>query len=94
MESDSIPLRDSVIDGIILSIVESADGSVQLGAIVEELRQVIPLDLGDSQVVVEDALERLVQKEWVSLSNEAIILAKKPDKAFNKHVSGGCPRGS
>ncbi|MFY9585528.1 MAG: SIR2 family protein, partial [Candidatus Acidiferrales bacterium] len=90
------PLRDLVLQGIVLSLVEAEKPSLPVRRLIAELRRVIPLTETEASVVVSNAVRSLSEKGWVSTEAEIVTLTKEPEKSLDKNlqilVSGALSR--
>ncbi len=80
------PLRDLVLLGIVLSLVEQNQSAVTVPQIGELLRQVVPLDRQRAEHVAARAVDSLVGRGWVSSSEGAVRMKRAPSKVLEDSI--------
>ncbi len=86
MSRVAAPLRDLVVRGIILSLLEQEKRPAAISQLSRLLRQVIPLDKDDADLVTARAVDALVEKGLVSSANDEIRIEKLPPKVLEDNT--------
>lgn len=80
------PLRDQVLQGITLSLVEQSGAGRSVREVSARLRQIIPLNTEEAELVTSRAATGLVQKGWVTITDGRIELARQPEKILDQNL--------
>ncbi len=86
MSEAATPLRDLIMQGIVLGMIEKSAGKASIQSISERLREVIPLSHEDAHLIVSKAFSNLAEKGWARTINGEISLAKAPEKILEQNL--------
>ena len=86
MSEAATPLRDLILQGIVLGMVEKSAGKASIQSISERLREVIPLSHEDAHLIVSKAISSLAEKGWARTINGEIELARLPEKILEQNL--------
>lgn len=86
MSKTVAPLRDLVVRGIILSLIEQEKAPRTAADVARLLAEVIPLDKQEAENVTAKALDSLAQSRWLTIVDGAAKIAKKPSRTLDDHL--------
>ena len=86
MSGAAAPLRDLVVRGIILSLLEQEKGRAATSQLSRLLRQIIPLGRHEAELVTVKAVDALIERGLVSSTDNEIRIEKLPPKALEDNV--------
>lgn len=86
MSHAAAPLRDLVVRGIILSLLEQERGPKTIPQISRLLRQIIPLDKGEGELLTLKGIDALIEKGWVWSVDGEIGVKELPPKALEENI--------
>lgn len=81
------PLRDQVMQGMLLSILERYPNGISRDKLAGDIRSIIPANIGESLRISSTGLDVLQKDGWINYRDDKIHLARRPQKRFEKNVN-------
>ncbi len=82
------PVRESVLHGIVLSLIEKAGREGQaIGELAVQLRRMIPMTPAEANLTTSRAVDSLIRKGWAGLADQRIVLARSTKKPLEDNLA-------
>ncbi|HEX9224778.1 MAG TPA: SIR2 family protein [Candidatus Acidoferrales bacterium] len=86
MSQVAVPVRDLVLRGIVLSLVDQESDSKTVPQVSRLLRQIIPLDPAEAELVTDRAIDALAEKGSVSIVEGKIKTERQSAKVLEENL--------
>lgn len=88
MGDDILPLRDLVVDGMIMNILTEADGEeIIFDEIATHLQKYIPMSEHEAKQLTRRRIELLDHRGWCQVSNDSVLLTRRTSNELREGIS-------